>query len=99
MDLEEACRGAYEAIFAGKSVIEIGGKQCPVLRSSAGKLRYVDVIVNGETFRIMEQNPKKTSEWAEKARQGSKIAWALKGRAFYARIVDGQYTQIVKRKV
>ncbi len=47
--------------------VELAGKKLPVQRT-AGKLRFVDVEVGGEQLRIMEQNPKKESAWAEKAR-------------------------------
>ncbi len=61
--------------------------------------RYVAVVVGGEQLRVMEQNPKKQSAFAEKARLGAQIVWALKGRAFFGRIVDGDYTKIVKRDI
>jgi hypothetical protein len=99
MNLEEACRACAAAIFGGQEEVALGGNTLPVRRSSAGGLRYVDVEVGGEQLRVMEQNPKKASAWAEKARAGSQIVWALKGRAFFARLVDGQYTKIVKRDI
>ncbi len=98
MNLEEACRACAAAIFGGQAVVELGDKQLPVQRNAA-KLRYVDVTVGGEQLRIMEQNTKKASQWAEKAKAGAKIVWALQGRAMFARFVDGQYTKIVKREI
>ncbi len=98
MNLEEACRACAAAIFGGRAEFELEGKKLPVQRNAA-KLRFVDVTVGGEQLRIMEQNPKKESEFAEKARAGAQIVWALKGRAFFARLVDGQYTKIVKREI
>ncbi len=98
MNLEEACRACAAAIFGGRAEVELEGKKHPVLRN-AGKLRYVDVEVGGEQLRVMEQNPKKESAFAEQARAGAQIVWALKGRAFFARLVDGQYTKIVKRDI
>ncbi len=54
MDLEEACRACATAIFAGQAHETLEGKTLPVQRSSAGKLRYVDVDVGGELLQIME---------------------------------------------
>ncbi len=98
MNLEEACRACAAAIFGGRAEVELDGKNLPVQRNAA-KLRYVDVAVGGEQLRIMEQNTKKATEWAEKAKAGAKIVWAFKGRAMFARLVDGQYTKIVKRDI
>ncbi len=98
MNLEEACRACAAAIFGGQAEVELEGQTLPVQRNAA-KLRCVDVTVGGEQLRIMEQNPKKETEWAEKAKAGAKIVWAFKGRAMFARLVDGQYTEIVKREI
>ncbi len=98
MNLEEACRACAAAIFGGQAEVELEGKTLPI-QWSAGKLRYVDVTVGGEQLRVMEQNPKKGSAFAEQARAGAQIVWALKGRAFFARLVDGLYTKIVKREI
>ncbi len=98
MNLEEACRACDAAIFGGWAEVELEGKTLPVQRNAA-KLRYVDLEVGGEQLRIMEQNTKKASQWAEKAKSGAKIVWALQGWAMFARLVDGQYTKIIKRDI
>ncbi len=63
MKLEEACRACAAAIFGRQAEVELEGKIYPV-QQNAGKLRFVDVEVGGEQLRVMEQNPKKASEWA-----------------------------------
>jgi hypothetical protein len=37
-----------------------------------------------------EQNPRKSSEWAKLARDGHKVAWAMRDGEYLARVVDGE---------
>jgi hypothetical protein len=39
---------------------------------------------------LVEQNPKKQSEWAELARAGHRVAWVLRDGEYLARVVDGE---------
>jgi hypothetical protein len=39
---------------------------------------------------LVEQNPKKKSEWAELARQGRRVAWVMRDGEYLARVVDGE---------
>ncbi|HEX8502275.1 MAG TPA: hypothetical protein VF659_16960 [Pyrinomonadaceae bacterium] len=41
---------------------------------------------------LIEQNPKKSSEWAELARAGRRVAWVMRDGRFLARVVDGEVT-------
>lgn len=50
-------------------------------------LRYVE-LVSGAM--LIEQNPKKKSEWAELARSGHRIAWVMRDGEYLARVVDGE---------
>jgi hypothetical protein len=54
-------------------------------------LRYVELPREAV---LVEQNPKKTSEWAAHARRGQRIAWVLRGGAYLARVVDGEVTML-----
>lgn len=69
---------AYEKLFGG-------GR-------SVGKfprtgLRYVK-LADGAL--LIEQNPKKQTNWARLARKGHRIAWAMRDGEYLARIVDGE---------
>ena len=59
-------------------------------RTSASKLRKFSI--KGLTF--LEQNPKKDSQWAQKAREGHQIMWVMKGRQYLARVMDGKYLKL-----
>lgn len=41
---------------------------------------------------LIEQNPKKSSEWAELARAGRRIAWVMRDGRYLARVLDGEVT-------
>jgi hypothetical protein len=71
---------AFEKLFAG-------GRGVRRFRNSG--LRHVE-LPNGAT--LIEQNPKKSSEWAELARAGRRVAWVMRDGAYLARVVDGEVT-------
>jgi hypothetical protein len=43
---------------------------------------------------LVEQNPKKKSEWAELARQGRRVAWVMRDGEYLARVVDGEVSML-----
>jgi hypothetical protein len=43
---------------------------------------------------LVEQNPKKTSEWAELANRGHRVAWVMREGHYLARVVDGEVTML-----
>jgi hypothetical protein len=43
---------------------------------------------------LVEQNPKKRSEWAELAQAGRRVAWVLRDGRYLARVVDGEVTML-----
>lgn len=46
---------------------------------------------------LIEQNAQKDSHWAQKAREGQKIAWVMKDGEYLARVVQGK-VEILHRK-
>jgi hypothetical protein len=58
-------------------------------------LRYVNLP---EGAILVEQNPQKSSEWAELARQGHRIAWVMREGEYLARVVDGEVVMLVNRE-
>jgi hypothetical protein len=54
-------------------------------------LRYVELP---DAAVLIEQNPKKTSEWAKLAQQGHRVAWVMRDGAYLARVVDDEVTML-----
>ena len=68
---------AFEKLFGG-------GRGVRRFRHSG--LRYVE-LPGGAV--LVEQNPRKTSEWAGVARSGRRVAWVMREGEYLARVVDG----------
>ncbi len=71
---------AFEKLFAG-------GRGVRRFRHSGlrhGELPHDCVLI--------EQNPQKSSEWAELARAGRRVAWVMRDGRYLARVVDGEVT-------
>lgn len=90
--LEENGLKIYQAIFEKKKSVEIDGIEYPINKFSSG-IKYVDLF----GYRFIEQNRNKKSEWGKKAREGHKIMWIIKGRAYLAQILDGEYKDLKKK--
>jgi hypothetical protein len=73
---------AYEKLFGGGRGVR---------RFPRSRLRYVELPAGA---RLVEQNPDKRSEWAELARRGRRVAWAMRGGAYLARVVDGEVVML-----
>jgi hypothetical protein len=71
---------AFEKLFGGGRGVR---------RFSRSGLRYVEL---SEGAALVEQNPKKTSEWAELARRGRRVAWLMRDGEYLARVIDGELT-------
>jgi hypothetical protein len=73
---------AYEKLFGG-------GRGVRTFQRSG--LRYVQLT---EGALLIEQNPKKKSEWAELANSGHKVAWVMRDGVYLARVVDGEVVML-----
>lgn len=73
---------AFEKLFGGGRGVK---------RFARSNLRHVPLP---EDAILIEQNPKKQSEWAELARRGHRIAWVLRDGQYLARVVDGEVTML-----
>jgi hypothetical protein len=69
---------AFEKLFGGGRAVK---------RYARSGLRYVE-LAGGAV--LVEQNPKKQSEWAELAQSGHRVAWVLRDGEYLARVVDGE---------
>lgn len=75
---EESILAAYEKLFSDGEGVQ---------RYSHSGLRHMKL---SEEAVLVEQNPQKESEWAKLARKGHKVAWAIRGDEYIARVIDGQ---------
>ena len=73
---------AYEKLFSGGRGVQ---------KFPRSGLRYVK-LAGGAV--LIEQNPKKKSEWAELARAGRRVAWVMRAGAYLARVVDGEVVML-----
>ena len=71
---------AFEKLFAG-------GRGVRRFRHSG--LRHVELP---HDCVLIEQNPQKSSEWAELARSGRRVAWVMRDGRYLARVVEGEVT-------
>lgn len=69
---------AFEKLFGGGRGVR---------RFARSGLRYVHLRHDSL---LVEQNPKKRSEWAELARGGRRVAWLMRDGEYLARVVDGE---------
>jgi hypothetical protein len=73
---------AFEKLFGGGRGVR---------KFARSGLRYVTLP---ESAVLIEQNPKKSSEWAELARAGRRVAWVMRDGEYLARVVDGEVVML-----
>ena len=73
---------AFEKLFGGGRGVR---------KFSRSGLRYVTLP---DDAILVEQNPKKQSEWAELANKGHRIAWVMRDGEYLARVVDGEVVML-----
>jgi len=91
---EAANETANDELSAGRILIafeKLFGGGRGVKKFSRSGLRYVSLT---EGAILVEQNPKKRSEWAELANQGHRIAWVMRDGEYLARVVDGEVVKL-----
>lgn len=76
----------------GGNEVEVEGKQVPVRRSSAQRLRTVGFTSGGGNYQAIEQNPEKPSRWGQLAREGHQVVQFKDAETnkFVAVAVDGK---------
>jgi hypothetical protein len=73
---------AFEKLFGG-------GRG--VAKFARSGLRYVK-LAGGAV--LIEQNPKKRSQWAQLSQSGHRIAWVMRDGEYLARVVDGEVAML-----
>src|SRR5215213_2371313 len=74
---------AFEKLFGG-------GRGVKTFARSG--LRYV--TLKDAAAVLVEQNPKKRSEWAKLANDGHRVAWVMRDGEYLARVVDGEVVML-----
>jgi len=73
---------AFEKLFRGGRGVR---------RFPRAGVRYVELPAGAQ---LVEQNPDKKTEWARLAREGRRVAWAMRGGRYLARVVDGEVVML-----
>jgi len=73
---------AFEKLFGGGRGVQ---------KFPRSGLRYVRL---GGGALLIEQNPKKKSEWGTLARAGRRVAWVMREGTYLARVVDGEVVML-----
>lgn len=85
-DKDELSAGAIQVAFE-----KLFGGGRGVRKYARSGLRYVN-LTGGAV--LVEQNPKKRSEWAALATSGHRVAWVLRDGEYLARVVDGEVVML-----
>lgn len=91
---ERASTGGDNALSAGVILVayeKLFGGGRGVSRFARSGLRYVK-LPDGAV--LVEQNPKKRSEWAQLVERGHRVAWVLRDGEYLARVVDGEVVSL-----
>ena len=91
---EATTAAADDELSAGRILVafeKLFGGGRGVSKFARSGLRYVK-LEDGAI--LVEQNPKKKSEWAELASQGHRIAWVMRDGEYLARVVDGEVVML-----
>ena len=80
--------------------VEVEGQRLRVRRTSSGRFRTVNFIIEGQELAAIEQNPDKPSQWGQLARSGHQVVQfkdCARSR-FVAVAVDGTITEYRAKK-
>jgi hypothetical protein len=91
---EKPLEAADDELSAGRILVafeKLFGGGRGVSKFARSGLRYVKL--EGGAI-LVEQNPKKKSEWAELASHGHNIAWVMREGEYLARVVDGEVVML-----
>jgi hypothetical protein len=88
--LVEAWRQVLEE---GRDDVELAGHRSKVGRTRGQGLRTVAFLYEGHRIEAIEQNPTKTSRWAQLARDGKRIVQFRSDRRYIANVCDGVLTR------
>jgi hypothetical protein len=75
--------------------VKLEGQRLRVRRTSSGRFRTVNFVMEGHEFAAIEQNPDKPSQWGQLARSGHEVVQFkdCASNRFVAVAVDGKVTE------
>lgn len=76
-----------------RTAVEVSGEIHPVGRTRGRRLRLVTLRFGGRTIEGIEQNPEKSSRWAELAQQGKRIMQFSCDHRYFANVAEGKLTR------
>ena len=79
-----------QTLVENAEVVELGKAAYPVRKTPKHGLRQVDLVLDGNEIRGLEQNPETKSRWAQMARSGKKVMQFLNEGRYIVNVVDGQ---------
>lgn len=91
-NLKSTAQKIFDALFNGKDRVAVNNNTYSVKKYSPSEVKHLDIA----DYRFMEQNPKKNSHWAEKARNGEKIMWILKDWEYIGQVHNGEFKDFRK---
>jgi len=83
-------RLSQQVLVDGLDEVEVEGRGCRVGRTRGQGLRIVSFVYQGFAIDGIEQNPEKTSRWAQLAREGHRIMQFRFDRRFVGNVCDGR---------
>jgi len=93
-EVSETALKVYNALFQNEGSVKVAGVIYPFSQTSRSKIKFVKI----EGYTYIEQNPKKTSAWGMKAREGHSIMWVCKGSRYIAQVMDGEFNVLGRQK-
>lgn len=82
-----------QVLLEGKKEVRLGPQSYPVKQTRSRKLAAVDFEYAGVPLTGLEQNPQKSSRWAQLARKGKKIMqFSCQGR-YVGNVCEGRLTR------
>jgi hypothetical protein len=77
--------------------VSIDGVTYPIEVFKQNGCRYVDFWDNGKKYRFIEQNPRKMSPFAQRAKNGEKITWGVPAVGRWIEVSDTTLAEFSKR--
>jgi hypothetical protein len=68
----ETLKSVAQQLMSGKEVV-VDGRNSPVTRTGAQRLRTARFVMEGKEYQAIEQNPEKPSRWGKLARDGHRV--------------------------
>jgi hypothetical protein len=81
-----------QVLVENVDLVELGTERYRVRLTSKRHLGEVDLVLDGNKIRGLEQNPETRSRWAQMARSGKKVMQFLNEGRYVANLVDGKVT-------